>query len=85
LVSLKVPPLRARLSTSSSAANTEFTVDVINAAPRADVANRLILGSGRGLMGLTERVHAASGTFTSGPTAQGGWQISARLPRSTHE
>jgi signal transduction histidine kinase len=37
-------------------------------------------GSGRGLAGLTERVHAANGTFASGPTTHGGWQINAELP-----
>ena len=37
-------------------------------------------GSGHGIAGLAERVHAVHGTLTSGPTPQGGWQLNAELP-----
>ncbi|MGO1975452.1 MAG: sensor histidine kinase [Propionibacteriaceae bacterium] len=36
--------------------------------------------TGQGLAGLRERVQLASGTFESGPTNDGGFRVSARLP-----
>lgn len=35
---------------------------------------------GQGLIGLRERVRLAGGTFESGPTADGGFRVAARLP-----
>ena len=37
-------------------------------------------GSGLGLVGMRERVLAAGGTLESGPTADGGFRVAARLP-----
>jgi signal transduction histidine kinase len=34
-----------------------------------------------GLQGLRERVGAYGGTLEAGPTQQGGWRVSAQLPR----
>jgi signal transduction histidine kinase len=36
-------------------------------------------GSGRGLIGLRERVLALGGTFAAGPSAEGGWCVEAHL------
>jgi signal transduction histidine kinase len=55
-------------------------VAVTNGAARASAAAPAAPGSGRGIAGLTERVHAINGTFMSGPTPQGGWQVNAELP-----
>jgi signal transduction histidine kinase len=63
------------------AVGPDVRVAVTNAAARKLADDPTVPGSGRGLAGLTERVHAASGTFASGPTSQGGWQLSAALPR----
>ena len=38
------------------------------------------LGSGRGLLGLRERVHALGGRLTAGATLEGGWAVETRLP-----
>jgi signal transduction histidine kinase len=63
------------------ALTTDVHVAVTNDGSRRRVDAPAAPGSGRGIAGLTERVHAANGTFASGPTAQGGWQVTAELPR----
>ncbi|MEU4693468.1 histidine kinase [Actinoplanes sp. NPDC023714] len=37
-------------------------------------------GPGNGLRGLTERLSAAGGTLVAGPSAGGGWELTARIP-----
>ncbi|MCS3444367.1 sensor histidine kinase [Microbacterium phyllosphaerae] len=37
-------------------------------------------GGGYGLRGMRERVELLGGSFTAGPTADGGWEVSAELP-----
>jgi signal transduction histidine kinase len=41
-----------------------------------------IAGTGRGLLGLRERVVALGGRFSAGETGTGGWTVEARLPAS---
>jgi signal transduction histidine kinase len=55
-------------------------VEVTNAPARGEAA---LVGAGThtGLQGLRERVGACGGVFQAGPTADGGWRLSARLPR----
>jgi signal transduction histidine kinase len=36
--------------------------------------------SGNGIIGMRERANAVDGTFTAGPTPDGGWRVAARLP-----
>ena len=38
-------------------------------------------GGGNGLVGMRERVVQSGGTFGAGATTNGGWQVTARLPR----
>ncbi|MCU1482137.1 MAG: two-component sensor histidine kinase, partial [Subtercola sp.] len=47
-------------------------------APAA--AGLAVTGSGRGIIGMRERVAAFGGTLDAGPTASGGWQVFARIP-----
>ena len=37
-------------------------------------------GTGHGLLGMQERVHAAGGTVEVGPRSGGGWRVDVRLP-----
>jgi signal transduction histidine kinase len=37
-------------------------------------------GSGFGLVGMAERVHALGGTFRAGPRPDGGWEVRASFP-----
>jgi signal transduction histidine kinase len=54
------------------------TVAVVNRRPISHVA--LLPGSGRGLVGLTERVALVGGTLHSRRCADDGWQLTAWLP-----
>lgn len=54
-----------------------LTVTVVNAP--ATSAGRP--GSGQGIPGMRRRAHALGGSFASGPTADGGFRVRARLPR----
>ncbi len=56
------------------------TVDIVNAATLESPASLARSGGGYGLAGMRERVQACGGCLTSGPTATGGWQVSAALP-----
>lgn len=64
----------------SIAAAPSVEVAIVNQASRSGSGSRPVPGAGRGIAGLTERVAAVGGTFTSGPTSQGGWQVRAHLP-----
>jgi len=37
-------------------------------------------GSGHGIIGMRERVHLCGGTFSAGPAANSGFQVTATLP-----
>jgi signal transduction histidine kinase len=39
-----------------------------------------LVGTGRGLIGLRERVQTLGGQFNAGTTVRGGWSVEARLP-----
>ncbi|MEV5546415.1 histidine kinase [Streptomyces sp. NPDC052309] len=55
-----------------------LAVTVRNTAPEGGVPR--VPGSGQGLIGLSERATLAGGTLTHGPTADGGFEVRARLP-----
>ena len=38
------------------------------------------MGSGRGLLGLGERLSLYGGEFDAGPRPAGGWRVTATLP-----
>lgn len=64
--------------------DTRTDVVVTSAAPPAGaVAHGAGLGSGRGQGFLRSRAREAGGTLSSGPTADGGWEVRAILPGRT--
>ena len=56
----------------------ELRLSVANGPPARSV--RSAPGTGHGLLGMRERAHAAGGTVTAGPTADGGYLVTAHLP-----
>jgi signal transduction histidine kinase len=64
---------RVRIEVSSTAAG--LTVHARN-----DASGRTGLGSGLGLLGMTERVHVLGGTLRYGPTPDGRYELVATLP-----
>ncbi|MGW3645896.1 histidine kinase [Streptomyces sp. NPDC000878] len=64
--------------------DTRTDVAVTSAAPPAGAAaHGAGLGGGRGQGFLRSRAREAGGTLHSGPTAEGGWEVSAVLPGRT--
>ncbi|MFD3822275.1 histidine kinase [Streptomyces sp. NPDC058625] len=64
--------------------DTRTDVVVTSSAPPAGAtAHGADLGGGRGTAFLRSRAREAGGTLTSGPTADGGWEVSAALPGRT--
>jgi signal transduction histidine kinase len=58
-----------------------LAVEVQNGRPPGDASPSLAgAGTGNGLRGLHERVAACGGEVDAGPTAAGGWRLSARVP-----
>jgi signal transduction histidine kinase len=55
------------------------SVEVTNTAP-ARVPSQVPAGPGYGLAGIAERVASCGGALSLGPTADGGFAVSARLP-----
>ncbi|WP_154674037.1 sensor histidine kinase [Nakamurella lactea] len=62
----------------SGSAGSRLIVVVANRRPVS--AETLLPGSGSGLDSLRERVDLLDGTFSSGPTDDGGWQLRVDLP-----
>ncbi|MEE1929436.1 histidine kinase [Streptomyces sp. TRM 70351] len=58
----------------------EVAVQVENEAAAAGVADAGLPSGGNGLVGMRERVTALGGGFVSGPTAAGGFRVSAVIP-----
>ena len=75
----KHAPGTATEVTISGAAGRGLHVGVRNRLPLAGLSGPAVPGSGRGLVGLTERVKLAGGTLQHGPTADGHFVVCADL------
>jgi signal transduction histidine kinase len=72
------PGAEVRVLVRGSPGGRSLTVRVENGPAPAAGAARLA-GTGRGLIGLRERVLALGGSFSAGPSAAGGWCVDAHL------
>jgi signal transduction histidine kinase len=58
----------------------QLVVEVLDDGPPHDAGSAQPLTGGHGIAGMRERVAAAGGQFSAGPTAAGGFRVEARLP-----
>lgn len=72
---------RARVSVLLTHTDGETTVRVENGPAPAPVHAEDVPGTGRGLIGLDERVRLAGGSFAYGPL-DGGFAVTARIPHT---
>jgi signal transduction histidine kinase len=74
------PGSEVRIVISVNEAERGLAVRVENdSAAQRDSA---LVGTGRGLVGLRERIQTMGGQFSAGQTSLGGWAVEARLPGS---
>ncbi|MGI9646958.1 MAG: sensor histidine kinase [Acidimicrobiia bacterium] len=71
-----------RVSVAIRAVNSSIEIEVVNAV-LVD-ATQTNLSSGRGLIGMDERVSILGGSFEAGPTPDGEFRVLARLPTAAH-
>jgi signal transduction histidine kinase len=76
------PGAEVRVLIRSEAGGRAVTVRVENDAATHSTPN--LAGTGRGLIGLRERVLALGGTFSAGPAPAGGWTVEAQLASALH-
>jgi signal transduction histidine kinase len=85
-VTLSYEPGFVTVSIADSGRRRNGSGPVVNgsaeAAPTPVLSGRppLLVGSGLGLAGIAERVASCGGNLTVGPTASGGFTVTARLP-----
>ncbi len=60
---------------------TAVVLDVENLPPPSGARTVAVPGDGHGVVGMRERVALFGGELHAGPTAAGGWRVSATLPR----
>lgn len=73
------PGARATVHLWRAVDSTEFGVTVTNTPPTRPSLS--LPGSHQGLVGLRERAELLHGTFRSGPTTGGGYEVGLRIPR----
>lgn len=62
-----------------------WRVSIRNGPPTQAVADHDVIPSaGQGLRGMRERVRVLGGTLEAGPTADGGFTVTAQIPESSH-
>jgi signal transduction histidine kinase len=72
------PGADVRIVISTDESQRGLSVRVEN--DRAAQNDRPLVGTGRGLVGLRERIQTLGGQFSAGTTGVGGWAVEAHLP-----
>jgi signal transduction histidine kinase len=72
------PGAAVRIEIRVDEAERGLTVRVEN--DRTAQSGASLVGTGRGLVGLRERIQTLGGHFSAGTTGMGGWAVEARLP-----
>jgi signal transduction histidine kinase len=82
ITNIRKHAMNSRASVSVDVDNGWVTVRVHNSAVRGPASENLAvtLGSGLGLVGMRERARLVGGGVVTGPSADGGWLVEARLP-----
>jgi signal transduction histidine kinase len=73
------PGAEVRIVITVDDARRSLAVRVEN--DRAEQSESPLAGTGRGLIGLRERIQTLGGQLSAGATPMGGWAVEARLPR----
>ncbi|MFF3326809.1 sensor histidine kinase [Streptomyces sp. NPDC002889] len=77
------PGAPTRVSVTSDGEN--LTVLVVNGPAVQAISPLETTGTGHGLVGMRERVRLTGGTLDTGPLADGGFRVAARLPLDVKE
>jgi len=72
------PGAEVRVLVRGESGGRSLTVRVAN-GPAPPGGSARLVGTGRGLIGLRERVVGLGGTFSAGPSPDGGWHVDAHL------
>jgi signal transduction histidine kinase len=70
----------APVQVTVDAGEGDVVITVENAPPRGAASELKSAGGQHGIRGMGERVRECRGTLEAGPTAEGGWCVTARLP-----
>jgi signal transduction histidine kinase len=71
---------RPRTSVSVDYRDGDLVVEVADTGPPIAAAGPTLPGTGRGLLGLRERMALYGGELAAGPGPDGGWLVRARIP-----
>jgi signal transduction histidine kinase len=71
---------KPRTSVSVDYRDGDLLVEVADTGPPAAAAGPTLPGTGRGLLGLRERMSLYGGELAAGPGPDGGWLVRARIP-----
>lgn len=74
------PGARTRVEVELLPDRSCLTVLVANATPQHSSGSLETSSTGQGLVGIRERVRLLGGALETGPTLDGGFQVTARLP-----
>jgi signal transduction histidine kinase len=76
------PGAPVQVTVDAGAGEDGAVITVENGPPRGAASELQSTGGEHGIRGMDERVRECGGTLEAGPTAEGGWCVTACLPRA---